>query len=506
MSLTRRITDSSQLPTYDHHLVATPSAILTGPLQPVLDLADAIVANDAATLARFEVADRTTREEFIRHRLHAATLRGELAAVRAAVQELRAIQERPDRKLAEGLFDLIAVEACARPDPGAAAAQLAQEQLSQLPYDQVDDWLKSTFAVLATTNPDILIGRVRADLDRIAAKSGGRLDQDAAAQIVAARAAIDCHCRVAPQLAAAAQEVIAAHDVGEREDIWAARDVVLRPDWDALPTGVAVWDSGVDMSLFATTANPGLAMDGQGNRVDNLLRETGPYQDQIADLYALLKGRMDLTAGQMTAQAQAFQQKAAALKPEDVKAFTEALGFVANYTHGTHVAGIAVAGNPFARVQAISMHSPVRVEDFKLDHDISTRRAGFYGEAVATMKASGIRVTNMSWLLSAAYFETLLAAQGGVADAEARKRLAGELFALERKALLDAITGAPDILFVAGAGNAGNDASFAGYIPAGLVAPNLITVGAVDRSGREALFTSIGGTVALYANGVAVES
>ncbi len=69
-----------------------------------------------------------------------------------------------------------------------------------------------------------------------------------------------------------------------------------------------------------------------------------------------------------------------------------------------------------------------------------------------------------------------------------------------------AIKSAPNILFVAGAGNEANDSTFSDYIPAGLTAPNLLTVGAVDRAGREALFTSIGGTVAVYANGVDVES
>jgi subtilisin family serine protease len=122
------------------------------------------------------------------------------------------------------------------------------------------------------------------------------------------------------------------------------------------------------------------------------------------------------------------------------------------------------------------------------------------------MQRDGVRVVNMSWRVSPAAFDGMLQLQGGHPDPEARKKLAQELYAIEKNAMDAAIKSAPNILFVAGAGNEANDSNFADYMPAGLTAPNLLTVGAVDRAGREALFTSIGGTVAVYANGVEVES
>jgi subtilisin family serine protease len=61
------------------------------------------------------------------------------------------------------------------------------------------------------------------------------------------------------------------------------------------------------------------------------------------------------------------------------------------------------------------------------------------------------------------------------------------------------------VLFVVAAGNADSDNRFIEMIPASLELPNLLTVGAVDRAGRQAPFTSYG-RVDLYANGVDVES
>ena len=65
---------------------------------------------------------------------------------------------------------------------------------------------------------------------------------------------------------------------------------------------------------------------------------------------------------------------------------------------------------------------------------------------------------------------------------------------------------APGILFVTSAGNSNQDSTFAEAIPAGIVLPNLITVGAVDKAGDEAPFTSYGPTVKVHANGYQVES
>ena len=87
-----------------------------------------------------------------------------------------------------------------------------------------------------------------------------------------------------------------------------------------------------------------------------------------------------------------------------------------------------------------------------------------------------------------------------------RKTIAREYFDIQKNALTKAFASAPDILFVTAAGNSNEDASFIEDIPAGIVLPNLMTVGAVDKAGDEASFTSYGPTVVVHANGYQVES
>src|SRR4030095_15358738 len=89
---------------------------------------------------------------------------------------------------------------------------------------------------------------------------------------------------------------------------------------------------------------------------------------------------------------------------------------------------------------------------------------------------------------------------------EERKALARQYFDIQKNALTKAMASAPEILFVTSAGNSNEDSTFAEAIPAGIVLPNLLTVGAVDQAGDEASFTSYGPTVVVHANGVEVES
>jgi subtilisin family serine protease len=84
--------------------------------------------------------------------------------------------------------------------------------------------------------------------------------------------------------------------------------------------------------------------------------------------------------------------------------------------------------------------------------------------------------------------------------------MAREIFAVGRDGLEAAIASAPEILFVAAAGNSNNDSQFSEMIPSGLSAPNLVTIGAVDQAGKPTSFTTFGRNVSLYASGYQVDS
>jgi subtilisin family serine protease len=125
---------------------------------------------------------------------------------------------------------------------------------------------------------------------------------------------------------------------------------------------------------------------------------------------------------------------------------------------------------------------------------------------VAYLRQQGVRVVNMSWGGGVAGIESALEQCGIGKTPEDRKKTARELFEIQRKALTEAMASAPEILFIAAAGNSNEDPTFMEDLPAAIVLPNLLTVGAVDQAGDEAGFTSYGPTVKVHANGYQVES
>jgi subtilisin family serine protease len=154
----------------------------------------------------------------------------------------------------------------------------------------------------------------------------------------------------------------------------------------------------------------------------------------------------------------------------------------------------------------VAMHWSNRVEPQKPTEERAQRTAAAYREAVETFRKAGARVVNMSWRYGPSFYEGALAYHNVGATPQERKEIANRIFAIEKKALEEAIRSAPEILFVAGAGNEDNNADFSDYIPAGLELPNLITAGAVDQSGTETSFSTFGRTVKVHANGFEVTS
>jgi subtilisin family serine protease len=126
-------------------------------------------------------------------------------------------------------------------------------------------------------------------------------------------------------------------------------------------------------------------------------------------------------------------------------------------------------------------------------------------DIVNYFKAHGVRVVNMSWTvgLKDEYEDQLIS--NGVPPEQAVTE-GKRLFAIERQGLYDAIKGAPDILFVAAAGNNNDSADFSGNAPSSFDLPNVLTVAALDQAGEPTNFTTSGKTIDLAASGYQVES
>ncbi|HET7031928.1 MAG TPA: S8 family serine peptidase, partial [Casimicrobiaceae bacterium] len=281
------------------------------------------------------------------------------------------------------------------------------------------------------------------------------------------------------------------------------------------PVTITVWDSGVDSALFKgrmvtdASGKPALlAFDKYSNPATGELAPIpAELKGKLPQMKARLKGFSDLQSNIDSPEASEVKRALSALKPDEYKSTIEELTLASQYIHGTHVAGIAVEGNPYARILTERIEfSHTLLPDPCPSRELADKDARNAQAAVDFMKKNGARVVNMSWGGTVKSVESDLELCGiGKTPAE-RKAIAREYFDIQKAALTKAFASAPDILFVTAAGNSNRDASFDEDIPADIVLPNLMTVGAVDRAGDEASFTSYGPTVVAHANGYQVES
>jgi Subtilase family len=293
----------------------------------------------------------------------------------------------------------------------------------------------------------------------------------------------------------------------EPSDFWTARDVVIEEDGE--PVRIGVWDSGVDLSLFQGR----LATDLQGrplvrgydafkHRQDTAMavlpEELARRSSELnADLVAL----DDLEAGVDSPAGAALESRLNALNKIEQESYFADLSRWSGYAHGTAIADIAIAGNADAEIVVARMewwHGSPPVPCWS--KYLADREAASIADLLAFLVEKGARVVNMSWgRFEKSYLDNLAECAPAMLEAD-RKTLARYTVEMIRKVLEEGVANAPQVLFVAAAGNSGQ--SIVSANPATLFsAPNFILVGAVDGEGKPAEFTNMGDEVELYANG-----
>jgi subtilisin family serine protease len=398
-------------------------------------------------------------------------------------------------------------------------------RVGELPWDVVQDDIQESKGRMEIFSENLLMGIINANMD-VAYEKNGELSADQATGLIGMYVTITERLPLKNEMIDVYQEYIDAHK-SIKPDIWSDRAVTLTGDQHLTPVTVAAWDSGTDPAVFSDClfVNPGelfndldddgngyvddvhgIAFDIHANRTTGMLYPLGDAADRMPQVMKHMKGFMDIQAAVDSPEATALKQHLAGLEPAEVKGFIEDLSLAGNYAHGTHVAGIMVEGNPAAEVLIARLSYDHRMIPVARTVEWGERDGQKCRDTVGYFKQHGVRVVNMSWGEAQEDAEQSLERNGIGETAEERRQIARKVFALQKEGLYEAIKNAPDILFVAAAGNADNDVEFDEYIPSSFDLPNLLVVGAVDQAGEPTSFTSSGRTVQVYANGFEVES
>jgi len=477
------------------------------------------VRRDAeSVLSGYQIDDRATLRQIEGELTQLDYLDGNLDSALKRAARVRELQEKPADKLMSGLQLRAMVGAQHKVGNRTSDAyraetgRLIDADLAQMPYDVVQNEVKEAKASAEIASEALTLGYARTVVQPTVDKAGS-LSSDLAPILVSARYRLTASLPLKATLIETYSRYLAAHKV-DKPDIWAARDVQLAPGKALATVNVAVWDGGLDTALFADRivkdANQPavIAFDRYAKPAAGALQPIpAELQNRIPQMKSRLKGFSDLQSNIDSPEASEVKQYLSSLKPEEYKPAFEELGLAGNWMHGTHVAGITMAGNPYARLVTGRIEFDWHMlPDPCPTRELAERDARNQQAYVDFFKQHGVRVVNMSWGGSVKGIEEQLELCNIGSGPDERKKIARDYFEIQKDALTKAFASAPAILFVTAAGNSNEDASFVEDIPAGIALPNLLTVGAVDKAGDEASFTSYGPTVVVHANGYQVES
>ena len=518
----QRIEKAADLPTFTYPVQGDLAALVRDDAR-FKPLSKLIARDYSGVLAKYDIAESASQRQYLGTLAQIALLEEHFDEALGLTAQVKSLQDKPADKLLSGLLTRSIVAAGKKYDftPNAAyqaeVARLIRAELDSMPFAVIQNDVMRMKASAEFLGEALVLGRVREVLQPVADKTG-ELSSDLAPSMVSSRFTLTYVLPLKDTLVATYSAYLKANQIA-KPDIWAARDVALPPNRSFKPVAVAVWDSGIDPALWAdqrvrdtsltdATQAAFIAFD-QHSRPSSaqLLPIPATIQTQLPQMQSRSKGLSDAQSNIDSAEAAEVKHYLSGLKPADYKAAIEALRMTGNYQHGTHVAGITMAGNPYARlVNARIEFGHTLVPDPCPTPELALRGVENIKDYVAYLRKHGVRVANMSWSGNVRSAESELEQCNIGRDAAERKTIARGYFQMQWDALKNAMATASEILFVAAAGNSGNDASFNEAYPASIVLPNLITVGAVDKAGDEAAFTSYGPTVLVHANGYQVDS
>ena len=517
----KSVTSDADLPRFSYPLTTPPSELLLADDAAFQPLLEKVSTDLDSVFAGYDIADKATLRSLLRGRLDTEMLRNEPDTARKTIAEIRGLQEKPEGRLTFGLVqDAVAAASLETHASSGSAFESAfsrhlTDSVNALPWATVQDRMKSLKGSYQVLAPGLFVSDLRIDADPQVAKSRS-IDFEMALRLIDLRAALHFGLPLKQQVVAAVTPYIAAH-TQTKPDIWAARDVTLTDSQKLTPVRVAIWDGGFDPSLFSTQlfTDPapaghgphGLAFDPEGKLYAGDLQPLTPEQQAVyPKILGLRQGINDLQSNIDSPAATAARAQLSSTPPDQLTPFLKQMDFFGQYMHGTHVAGIAVHGNPAARLVDINFYDSLAIIPFAPTIEWANRLAVDFAQIGDYLRTNDVRVVNMSWGDDVSEFERWLAKTSPEKDPAARKQQAEKIYSIWKNAIAAAIRSAPNTLFVCAAGNSDSNAGFLGDVPVSLNLPNLVAVGAVDQAGEETSFTSYGPTVLLDADGFQVES
>lgn len=494
--------------------------------EDVLALAREIKTNLEADLAKFEIKDVHHRMSVYGVLATVATLEGDLDAAQRYYDIMQGLDDNPGTKPLTGQYMMSAATTAKLANGDAAKhAELFEadikRRLNALPWKAIKPELEKVQSRASILSMDYINRTLVGGFDPYFEQGGGKVDSNVAYGVIGMRASADNMVPVVHLVPKVIGDLITEH-TPIYPDIWMSNQVDFSAQDTLSPVIVGVWNAGgIDTNSLAgslwtnASEQPNDIDDDNNGFVDDIhgiaygidattekslllpLTEMRCEPSLVEEFYL---GAFEYSAGLRTPSAIALAQTTRWIGSEQQKPLLEDFRLLREHRLGTFIAGLAINGNPAAKVLGVRMSNEhLDVSRITYKDEWVARRCKSITDSVNYLKASGARVVVLQNILSKNTLDASLLSVG-FKDPKTRSQRVDLIFDTVGATLKKAMQSAPEILFVCPAPFAETAIDPAAFLPASLNEPNLLVAGAMKNTGEPCPFTTKADSVWCFVN------
>jgi len=410
----KEIASIDDLPRHTYKISGTLTELITNE-KSFMPFASEVRVNIESDLEKYDIKDKTTLKKLYGVLVTLDILAAEYERARVGIARIRHLEDKSADKLTARLIDEAIIRARSETRNEQDFAQYLTETMEQLPWELVQDRIEAMKGELDMFSRNILLGMIQSQYEP-GFKKSHQIGNDVAFEMIDAYFLLAIVLPCKDSISEVLDRYIVANRL-EMQDIWETRKVDLSQIPGLNPVTIAIWDTGVDTSIFQDRLfvnhkeNINNKDDDGNGYIDDVhgiaytldLEKTSEmlypleHPENMRERKDLIKGLNDIQAAVNSPEAASLKKRLAVMNPEDVKPFIEQIVQFALYMHGTYTAGLAVEANPYARILIARLTDDYRLVPLPATIEKSRKWAIVLQDVVRYFKTNGVRVVNMSW-------------------------------------------------------------------------------------------------------------
>jgi hypothetical protein len=280
-----KVDSLDDLPVHSYPLQGTVIDLMNDP-QLFAELRGQMRQDLESDLATYDITDAATLQGKYSTLVTLSLLEQDYPAALRYLDMVKDLEDKESAKLMNGLTarSLIDAGAAQGVDPASPQFQEAfrrafAARVNVLPWDVVQDQVKSGKGRAEFMSENLLVGMIQAQVEPAAAAMEA-LSADLAGTVIGIKYALDNVLPLNPVIAEVYGQYI-KDNAKEKTDIWPARNVELTAGMNPTPVMIGIWDSGVDAAVFADRMFVNAGETGGGKESDGIDNDGNGFVDDV---------------------------------------------------------------------------------------------------------------------------------------------------------------------------------------------------------------------------------